>query len=223
MAKFRLGSREFRSKSAALAEFRRILNSQPIGLPLTGDDDALVRLLLEVGYHPEANEKIGSGIAHIVVLPSGLHGTNCFWIRRVDGTTADFSYIVAVNGGVPPASYVKAALRWEIDEQIAEYRSEQAPLISRGLVVCGLCGGPLAGGGVHVDHYEPTFDELAEKFASVTGGWESLRVECVGATGRQLADRELGVVWQEFHRRTARLRATHEGCNLRRTGANAHP
>jgi hypothetical protein len=215
VAHLQRGARVFPSKSAAKAEFRRILNSYPENQPLTGEDDVLVRLLLEDGYHPEADEKVGAGIASLTVRRT-RHSTKCFWIHRVDGSVADFSYLVALDGAPSAEKTARAALRWEIEEQIASFRASQAPALAAGLVRCGLCGEVLPTTDLHVDHAEPTFDELASRFAAAVGGWEALPVECVGPTGRQLADRGNGEVWQVFHRQTARLRLTHQQCNLAR-------
>jgi len=41
--------------------------------------------------HPEASDKIGTGIESFSVR-SGDFGTQCFWVNRNDGTTEKFSF-----------------------------------------------------------------------------------------------------------------------------------
>jgi hypothetical protein len=215
MAIYLLGSRAFGSKAEARAAFGRILRAYPDDVPLAGDDAELVFLLVYEGRHPEAVEKVGPGIAEIVVRPSG-YGTRGFWLRRVDGSMVDFSYRTALDGPPRPEATVRAALRWEIDDQIAAFRDSVQRRAGHEPVTCELCGQPVDTGSGHVDHAAPTFQQLAARFAEATGGWGALAVECVGATGRRLADRQLAEVWRRYHARTARLRITHARCNLTR-------
>lgn len=219
MAKYVLGPREFPSKAAAKAAFRAILNDHPDDIPLRGDAAELVTLLIHDGRHPDTVEKIGPGITDIVVRRCD-YGTRGFWLRHVDATSVDFSYLTALDGAPSPERAARAALRWEIEDQIAEFRSGRLHLVAQGLISCELCGRPVNRDAVHVDHAEPTFDELARRFAEAVGGWAVLAIECVGATGRQLVDRGHAHVWQVFHQQTARLRITHPRCNLTRKAAS---
>jgi hypothetical protein len=209
MAKYTLGGREYRSKAAARSEFQRILHDTPLGRPIEGDDAELVGLLISEGRHPEAAEKIGPGVAGVVVRPAS-YGQRCFWLLRVDGTEVDFSYLTALNGPANVKTEVVWALREEIGAQIQAFRDETAPVS-----LCELCLQP-ADGVVHVDHAEPTFDQLATRFAEAAGGWDGISVECVGAYGRRLKDRGLAEVWRVYHLRDARLRVVHASCNLSR-------
>jgi hypothetical protein len=215
VAPYLLGTRQYPSKKAARDAFRRILNTNPDNVPLRGEDAELVSLLVHAGRHPETAEKVGPGVADIVVRRSEF-GTRGFWLIRRDGSIVDFSYITALDGQPSVEAEARAALRWEINDQILAFRDVHAADLVGGTVACGLCRQPMTPDNVHVDHHEPTFDELASRFAGVLGGWDRLVVEWVGATGRRLQNRDHGDVWQIFHRQTARLRLTHRRCNLAR-------
>lgn len=52
------------------------------------EDAAILKLALD--RHPDAAEKIGCGIASFSVRTADF-GTRCFWLNRIDGTTAKFS------------------------------------------------------------------------------------------------------------------------------------
>lgn len=216
MSRYALGDREYPSKKAAGEEFRRILNSAVLGRALRGSDAETVGLLLTAGRHPESVEKIGPGVAAVVVREAA-YGTRCFWVQRIDGTEIDFSYLTALNGPPSPKAGAVAALRAEVSEQIDAFRLAADPY-----TVCGLCGADIgAVAEAHVDHEAPTFDELAGRFAAEVGGWEALAVECVGPYGRRLADRDLAMVWRLYHQQVARLRLVHVACNLQRRRVNA--
>jgi hypothetical protein len=45
--------------------------------------------------HPEAADKIGSGIKDFSVRSADF-GTKCFWVNRTDGTTDKFSHTACV-------------------------------------------------------------------------------------------------------------------------------
>lgn len=212
MAVCKFGDRSFPSMGQAKAEFQRILKAAPLRTPLTGADLDLVWLLISEGQHPEKAEKIGAGITAIDVRLNGRYGTRGFWLVRTDGTEADFSYLVALSGGRPHQAEVIRALRWEVDPQIQQFR-DSVELPAR----CELCSTLISSGhSAHVDHADPPFSLLANRFAEVIGGWHLIAVECFGPAGRQLRDRGLAQVWHMFHQRTARLRLTHQQCNLTR-------
>ncbi|MDN5750191.1 MAG: DCL family protein [Pseudonocardia sp.] len=215
MAKYQLGSHTYPSKSVALAEFRSILNGTALDEPLSASAAGMIQLLLRDGYHPEAAEKIGPGIEGVVVRINA-YGTRGFWLRRLDGTEVDFSYLVALNGAPSVEQGVRIALREEINDQIVTFFDTQTADLARGRVVCELCVTVVGSNGIQVDHAAPTFIELASRFADSLGGWDVIGVECVGPTGRRLADRNHARVWWEFHRQTARLRLVHKRCNLSR-------
>lgn len=210
MPRYSIGKRDFRTKTDARNEIRRILNAVQLGDPVAGDDGKLIADLLYDGRHPETLEKIGSGIKRIEVRAAS-HGTRCFWIVRTDGTEVDFSFVTAMNGQPSRKAGVSAALREEISGQIDEFRRSQQTTIP-----CALCGSPTTPESAWVTYLNPTFDKLAERFASACGGWGALPEDAVGPYGRQLIDRKIAEEWRNFHRANAQLSLAHPRCNLTR-------
>jgi len=205
-----IGQRAFPTKTAARDAVRVILNATVPGGELADADFHFIGALL--GRHPEAVDKIGVGIEAITVRPA-TSGTRCFWVRRVDGTEVDFSYLTAIDGVArSPKEEVCAALREEVDRQTGDYRKDH----HRADATCAICAEALGDADVHVDHEHPTFDMLATTFAAQIGGWEAIAVECVGPYGRRLRDREAGEQWQRYHHQHARLRLVHANCNRTR-------
>ncbi len=84
-----IGSMYFAKKGAAVAYLRDMLNRYDVGDRVNADDERFLRTALAL--HPEAEAKIGCGIAYISVRSADF-GSRCFWINRTDGTTEKFSY-----------------------------------------------------------------------------------------------------------------------------------
>lgn len=96
-----IANEHFPTKTAARARCQEILYSYP-GAPGTGagqpqevTDPGHITFLAElVKRHPEAEEKIGSGIAgfRVQVNPDGTGNTRCFWVIHPDGGATHFSF-----------------------------------------------------------------------------------------------------------------------------------
>jgi hypothetical protein len=158
--------------------------------------------------HPRAADKIGPGIADLVIR-EGYGRNREFHVIRIDGSEIDFSYLKALAPQTAASARAEllAALRQEIARQIVEFkrdRLERDP-------VCAVSGVPLTPETAHADHTPPW------TFAALAGAWlESqphLELEEIGNRGRQLADRRQAADWQRFHRWSARLRLIHREIN----------
>ncbi|MEJ0009495.1 MAG: DCL family protein [Alphaproteobacteria bacterium] len=84
-----LGPLSFPKKSDALAFLKTMLNRYSPGDRVSEVDEKILTFALT--KHPEAVQKIGSGISHFSVQ-TAEYGTQCFWVVRTDGTTERFSY-----------------------------------------------------------------------------------------------------------------------------------
>jgi negative regulator of sigma E activity len=71
---------------------------------------------------------------------------------------------------------------------------------------------------LHVDHEIPFQKLFAEFLKSKSLDYESVELEDLGPESR-FADRELAKSWQEYHLANAKLRLTHDQCNLARKAA----
>lgn len=83
-----LADEKFLTKDAARTRLRAILNSAALGSQILGTDLAVVKAALQ--RHPEAAEKVGSGLAAIEVR-SAQFGTRCFWAVDTRGEARKFS------------------------------------------------------------------------------------------------------------------------------------
>lgn len=98
MAEMTLGGTTFRTKGAAKKRVQEILHGAVPGVPLAGEEHAIIQGLLQ--RHEHVDEKVGVGLKEIYVdlAPMGSPwGGNCFYVRRVDDSTTDFGYTKCFN------------------------------------------------------------------------------------------------------------------------------
>jgi hypothetical protein len=89
-----VGSKTFDSKKEALLFCAEILERYGDEARIDEEDSRFLQALLE--RHPEAQQKIGSGVAHFFKAKA-KGGTSCFYLKRTDGTSDDFSFKRCVN------------------------------------------------------------------------------------------------------------------------------
>lgn len=132
-----------------------ILYSYDLGktVDIQGDIDFLMALFEN---HPEWGIKEGVGVDTIGIA-SGQYGTRHFVIRRVDGTSADISFIQCINEKTTKVSDIKVACRTAIRPTIDAYRLVN--FIS-GTTKCAITSEVLFDNTTHIDHYDLTFHEL---------------------------------------------------------------
>lgn len=91
-----LPSKTFAKKGDAKQFFKDMLNKYNDGDAVGVDDSQLLEELLRT-YHPEAFDKIGSGISGFYRNPAPEGGTSCFFIERTDGIQIDFSFYWCID------------------------------------------------------------------------------------------------------------------------------
>lgn len=200
------------SKSRVAAKAKQILYKYPIGVELSAEDRNFVLSLLGLRNPETQKEKTGSGIVSVSAMhPSEFRNARTFCLHRSDGSWTDFSYGKALEN-VNNAGAVKRAARYEVREQIAEYRAKHY----NGR--CSLTGQEIGVDLCHVDHIPPdTFDVLFSKFLKAEN--KNIKdIESIGVGDRQIGtlfvDRELAERWKKYHRSNAKLRIISVKANL---------
>lgn len=87
------GDLHFSTQTEARAFLNAMLNRYDVGDRVNAADATILRAALDL--HPEAEDKIGSGIKDFSVRSADF-GTKCFWVNRTDGTTEKFSHKACV-------------------------------------------------------------------------------------------------------------------------------
>jgi len=111
--------------------------------------------------------KIGAGVKEFSTRKA-MYNTRSFEIRRVDGSTTDFSVKPCLDGKAPSAfAETLRALRTEVVEDIKQMKWEffRASTHPDGKTPCALTGRLLSLEEAMIDHAPPkTFKALAERF-----------------------------------------------------------
>lgn len=189
-----LGGETFASKKAVVGKCRGIIKAG-IGV----GDDSFLRDLLNL--HRDVASKVGPGVQGFEIRACSF-GTRGFWVRRVDGTCEDFSFLKCLTHSDNEAD-TRAAFREAVRPQIEAVKSSAGRTF-----VCPVSGNATRIEDGDVDHEAPlTFKNLFDYFAKFEGldlTMEYSREEGVGV--RKLIDPSLSLRWQEFHAVNARLR-----------------
>jgi hypothetical protein len=88
--------------------------------------------------------------------------------------------------------------------------------LRNGPVVYPITGDAVGESNGHVDHYDPTFFELADAYVAEHGGYDAFRVResTDGAFGRRLADQLVEAARQTYHETHSNLRMVSKKANL---------
>lgn len=196
----------FSTKKEAAEHLRSLLkDTRYLRQPLTDQHDLLTEL---IKLHPEAEQKIGAGISNFFIAPSE-QGSVCFWLKRIDGTATDFSYIAALNGKPSIETQIKAAFRYAVKEQLR--RAKEAFFDKHGEIVpCEMTGEFVDINSCHIDHVPPlTFDVLVRCFMAAKGlRYSSRLLQSSGDCNSHYAFKDVRIArcFQEYHKRVALLR-----------------
>jgi len=90
-----IGALQFAKKADAASFLGAMLRRYDVGDRVNAVDEEVLRAAL--ARHPNAETKIGSGVAHFSVRSADF-GTKCFWLNRTDGTTEKCSYKTCIYG-----------------------------------------------------------------------------------------------------------------------------
>lgn len=215
-----VGSLLFPTKSAAVAHFKVILHAHPVNERIPEPYATELDWLLD--RHPEVEQKRGAGVVGSRTM-TGLYGTKCFVIDRVDESSTDFSYLSCVDGKAPtPQQEIIQAMRAEVrgDIQDAKRRHFAAHADAEGRVACAITGDRVAIEECHADHAPPrTFSTLALAFLKarrIVPDRSQVTAPADNQMEPRLLDRALASDWREFHREMAAIRIVTRRANMER-------
>jgi hypothetical protein len=178
--------------------------------PLDQYKDDLIEL---VKKHPEAEEKIGCGISYFFV-GKAAYGTKCFFIKRLDGTSTDFSYITSVKAKSKTIkqSFIDA-LRLISTEQTRQFKKEA---FKNGPVFCEISKQPLTLETCHVDHeYPNTFENIVRAFMSqVEWSERDISKPSDNQFVTTIVNEELAEKFRWYHEKSSNLRLLASSVNL---------
>jgi hypothetical protein len=210
-----LGHLHFAKQGGALEYFKEILNRYSPGDAIDAADYADVEALLS--GHPRAEEKIGGGVASLLV-DRDEDGGQCFHVLRTDGTKENFSYKKCIAGDPEPFTAFSAACRRVVDAELDAFKRAYFDKHQNldGKVKCPETNRRVKWDEAHVDHKSPHSFSVIVKFFINSQGINLSHVvyNRAGLYGHELADAPLAAAFQSWHKKNAVLRVIDGGRNL---------
>lgn len=157
-----LGGKTFDNKTHVADYIKMILKDYPLG-PLQDESLAVVSELFS--FHPEADTKMGAGIARIEIRINHNYSNTArgFWIVRTDGSETDISYKKCLEGDRAYRNQFLHACRFAIKEHINAFKNEFFRVALK--PTCALTGVSISPDNSHVDHIPPyTFSRIVDAF-----------------------------------------------------------
>lgn len=205
-----LGAVEFSNKKEALEFFKDMLNRYRNNQKIDENDEVMLFEL--IGRHPEALQKIGCGIDHFYKAPTDK-GTSCFWIKRKDGSSTDFSYISSVNAkGKTMLQEFSEACREAVRDSLEQAKDKFFEQYGDGdgKVECEITGDKIAKYESHLDHKKPmTFQVIVQTFIAanrITPAPEMMSIAQDSQFVTTFVDQGIVDAFREFHKNVAKLR-----------------
>lgn len=212
---YKLAGKTFKTKETLTNYFKYILNNSELNKSLEGQWEYEVIELIK--QHSKADEKIGSGISHIVVEKhldsyTGQPAKHPhFHIYRTDGTNIDFSYykcirnMKSIKGNVSPLMKsdaeidAKKAFRFEVKDYIYKFKKDYYGNCKT--KKCQATGKRIAISKAEVDHKYPiTFDQLVFNFMTENSHkFKDIKLTPVDGIHSKFKDRKLAKQWYDYH------------------------
>jgi Protein of unknown function (DUF3223) len=228
--------RAWKTQGAALAHFKEMLAryADEDTVEDRVDHDDLVALLERYdAVIPDGPSKIGDGIDSFLRRRNVFEGfsTPSFWVRRVNGSETDFSYIHAVKGQPKTnAQEFYDACREAIaaDLVAAKKRHFSTYGDADGRVPCDLTDRLIAFDEAHLDHAYPTFGQLVLSFRAAREWQHAVPEDVVTApmdaqTTTTFIDPAVAASFRQFHHAAAMLRIIARERNLALAAGQRRP
>ena len=180
----------------------------------SSDREAYRFLIAFLRRHPDAEAKIGCGIAWFFVRTNNCDGflSRGWWLHRTDGTEVHFKENDCITLPKGRTSVMKTC-RDAVVLQIRAFRDQERRRLGL-FMACPITGEKVFTGLAHVDHAPPVFEQLVETWMNEEGlAFEEVKFD-VSGPGGGFADKDLEKRWKAFHYRHAELRLISEKANL---------
>jgi len=199
-----LAGREFQSLNAAKRHAKSLLDKYNYGDSIKDDDAAFLKAAIALRGKDKLMEKAGVGVESIFI-DRNRGGDKAFYIRRIDGSECDFSYIKCFAR--PSAlSDFSAACRNAIKEDKADLKA------GMGFDCCD------------VHHKDIGFKEIVQAFIEARH-IDITTIEFLtgdGVEGRYFADARLAADFRAFHSKWATMEVLSKSDHKRKHMQKSH-
>jgi hypothetical protein len=213
--KYNINGMTFKTDKSVQEYAKSILYFGAVNSILTETEFSFMYSYFE-SIHHEWKLKLGNGIKSIHRVLDKVSGKyRSFEIERVDGSVTDISYIVQNIKSPNLKNDFKKALRYVVMPQILDFKTGffQFPITK----FCDVTGDIITFSNCHIDHYNPTFDELVNDFIhenNLTNFAKILEPSKDNQTIAKLSDENISKLFFDYHLKNANLRVVSIKANL---------
>jgi hypothetical protein len=220
-----IGNTEYKSKSAAIAHYRKILNTYDFGQSLNDSDFSDLMNLLNYSPCPEneiqAEPSENSGYVSDIKVSRVQFNTKCFEVFYDDGTSHYISYLLLLNGKTySVAELFNAACRSAVNADIHKLKSCYFKNAVNRMVKCQETGVLSKWEELVVDHRQPnTFSVIVDRFIELNDiDLSEIKYQSDEKNNIIFSDNSLAEKFREYHNEKANLRIVRRECNSGRAG-----
>ncbi len=208
---YSINGEEFKTKESLKRLIQQILHAYQPEQLLNETDYRFMLGVLDM--HHSSDIKKGVGVQSIFVRENPTYKRNRgFWIKRIDGTVIDFSFIECISQRDDKTRFSNAC-RNAVREHIILFKNHNLKHDS----ICPVTGVNLTKNNVHVDHAPPnTFDFIVKEFIrlkKIVVKHVKL-IETDEIIGGCFDSKNLSESFVAFHNSTAELRLVSAHANL---------
>ena len=206
----------FTTKTALQSRIRNILYSYADNVYISrGDYDFMLAVL---SLHPAHKLKIGAGVNAIISRQNPVYrNTRNFWVLRIDGSEADFSYTECLTNTSHEKRFYNAC-RVAVEPFTQMFKRDFFGRLESKTSLCEVTGEAISFTHSHVDHkYPNTFQKIVHDFIaeySIDVAGLKISGDSDGVFQDAIADDEIKQKWVAYHNARAELRVVSPAANL---------
>ena len=203
-----VGELAFPTRKAATKYFKAILWKYKPGRALDFQDNLEVIELLKLHY---LFDQIRGAGGKYIYVDNDEKGGQCFHVKRVDGTSENFSYHKCIDGEPPAFTKFSNACRLAVEADLLVYKQK---FFDNEEHICQSTKEPIEWATADVDHVKRTFSELVDRFVDKYDiDLTKTEYETVGTYGSPLKDPLLAESFRRYHKEFALLRVVSKAHN----------
>jgi hypothetical protein len=205
MAKpMKIGEAVYPTKASVEKKLREILHATQDGAAVAAEDFAFLHDVLDL--HPEAESKIGCGVASFTAAPEPENRGRCFYLHRHDGTSTDWSFNSCLKA---PLHDTEVRNGFSDATQATKRSYKEGRFRGRSELPCDVTGQVVRFETSDVRHISPELKALVDAFVQMQGlTLASIEVtpSSDGNSATILKDADLKAQWIAYHEAHAKLR-----------------
>jgi len=213
--KYKINNIGFKTEKSVQEYAKNILYFGTVNSVLSKEEFNFMYSYFE-SIHHEWKLKLGKGIKSIHRVLDKVYGKyRSFEIERLDGSRTDISYIIQNIKAPNLKNDFNKALRYIVMPQILEFKKNK--FNESKIHICPFTNEEITFSNCHVDHFNPSFDELVNSFITeneINNLSNILEPSKDNQTISEISNKEIAKLFFDYHLKNANLQAVSIKANL---------